>query len=338
MQFLIVKTSSLGDIIHAFSVIDFIKRKFPHASVDWVVEKPFAELLLNHPFVRKVICVNTKRWRKEIFASSTRQEYRKFKAELQSNTYDAIFDLQGNIKSGWITYLARSNSKIGFGSKTVPEWPNLLATNQRFDPPKGQNIRDDYLFLPRSFFNDFTTPAIEKVQLNGDQPICPLPAHAFKVMVCPGSAWPNKQLLPSTLEQYLIQLQKKKKCHYLFIWGNESEHQLARSLASKIPDAYVAEKMSFPTLQKMMQQMDLIIAVDSLPLHLAGTTFTPTFSVFGPSNGSKYAPIGQQNIFVQGGCPYGKTFEKRCPILRSCPTGACIHDLSPEKLTQCTKE
>lgn len=326
MQYLIVKTSSLGDIIHAFNTVDFIKRKFPEASIDWVVERPFAELLLAHPLIRHVICIDTKRWRKKPFSSETRQQYRAFKSELQSNHYDAVFDLQGNIKSGWVTYLAHATTKIGFGSKTVPERPNLWVTNQKFDPPTGQNIRDDYLFLARSYFNDFTTPASEKVILKGSNPVCSLPLHATKVMVCPGSAWPNKQLKEDTLEAFLNRYQSQTNCHYLFIWGNEQEKALAHRLAFKVPNTQVAEKMSIPVLQKLMQQMNLIIAVDSLPLHLAGTTNTPTYSVFGPSSGAKYAPIGSE--WLQGSCPYHKTFEKRCPLLRTCSTGACMKDIS----------
>lgn len=328
MQFLIVKTSSLGDIIHAFGVADFLKKKFPDCSIDWVVEKPFAELLEAHPHISKVLHIQSKKWRKQIFSSL--HEMRQFKADLQSTTYDAVFDLQGNSKSALVTLLAKSPAKIGFGSKTVAEKPNLLATNRRYNPPLGHNIRDDYLFLPRSYFNDFTTPASDRISLKGTTPACPLPTSSYKVMVCPGSAWVNKQLTPDTLRQFLETFQLKKQCHYLLIWGNEKELELARSL--NLPNTVIAEKMSLPHLQKMMEQMDLVISVDSLPLHLAGTTSTPTFSIFGPSSALKYAPIGTQHIYLQGGCPYGETFEKRCALLRKCPTGACIHDLKSETL------
>jgi heptosyltransferase-1 len=332
MQFLIVKTSSLGDIIHAFGVADFLKRKFPESSIDWVVEKPFASLLDTHPLIRNVICIQTKKWRKNPLAGQTRAEYRHFKKQLQAHTYDAVFDLQGNIKSGWVTYLADAPVKIGFGSKTVPEKPNLLATNHRFDPPAGHNIRDDYLFLPRSYFNDFATIASDQVILKGDIPVCQLPANSYKVMVCPGSAWPNKQLTPETLQKYLQRYQQQKNCHFLMIWGNEQERELARLVQLNVPNTIIADKMTLPQLQKMMAQMDLVISVDSLPLHLAGTTSTATYSIFGPSSALKYAPVGSQHKHLQGGCPYHKTFEKRCPLLRKCSTGACMHDLSSDTL------
>lgn len=338
MQYLIVKASSLGDIIHAFSTVDFIKNKCPEASIDWVVERPFADLLQAHPHIRNVICIDSKLWRKNIFSKETHSQYRAFKKQLQANRYDAVFDLQGNIKSGWVTYLANSDVKVGFGSKTVPEKPNLLVTNRRFDPPKGQNIRDDYLYLARSYFNDFTTAASEKIVLKGANPVCPLPASAHKVMVCPGSAWSNKQFSMETLESFLNQYQQKNKCHYLLIWGNEQEKLQAQELAAKVPNALIAEKMNLSALQKLMQQMNLVLAVDSLPLHLAGTTNTPTLSAFGPSSGAKYAPKGSEHLWMQGVCPYNKTFEKRCPILRTCSSGACMKQITPSQLERLNQD
>jgi heptosyltransferase-1 len=77
-----------------------------------------------------------------------------------------------------------------------------------------------------------------------------------------------------------------------------------------------------------MDSVDLVVAMDSLPLHLAGTTKVKTFSVFGASLASKFKPAGKKHLTLQGHCPYGRVFEKRCPILRTCPTGACIRSLT----------
>ena len=72
--------------------------------------------------------------------------------------------------------------------------------------------------------------------------------------------------------------------------------------------------------------------MDSLPLHLAGTSGTATFSVFGASSAQKYKPLGIAHQAVQGVCPYGKVFERRCPVLRTCPTGLCIKSILGDDL------
>ena len=80
-----------------------------------------------------------------------------------------------------------------------------------------------------------------------------------------------------------------------------------------------------------MAEMDLVLAVDSLTLHLAGTTSTKTFSVFGPS-AAEYQPEGERHQTYQGKCPYGRLFEKRCPVLRTCSTGACTRGIEGKQL------
>lgn len=329
MKILIVKTSSLGDIIHTFPVIDYLKQKFPDAEIDWVVERSCISLVQAHPHVNRVLQIDTKFWRYKLFGS--RSEILAFKNKLFENHYDLLLDLQGNVKSGIITFLARAKAKVGFGKKTVAEWPNTLATHYKFDPPPGRNIREDYLYIAQSYYKDNQPFTPSPVQLkspdvkNQFSPPC--------YMVCPGSAWVNKQLTTHTLSQFLRLVHQRTNCLFLFVWGTEEERIMLNQLVKEHSGyCHIIERHTIPELQNLMSQMDLVIAMDSLPLHLAGTTKTPTFSIFGPSLATKYQPIGKQHISFQASCPYGKTFEKRCPVLRTCPTGACMHELNAQQL------
>lgn len=313
MKILIVKTSSLGDIIHVFPFLSALRKNNPDAQIDWLVEEPFASLLQSQSEISNVITISTKKWRKkwewkEIWSSIHR---------LRKTRYDVVYDLQGNTKSALFTFLAKAPVKYGFGSASVTEWPNLWVTNRKINPPAGRNIREDYL----SFLNVKYESAPSALSNQSDV-----------VMVCPGSNWRNKQLPINTLEEFLKLTQPYLNCRYLFMWGTEEEKQTAQYLQSQFPGSSLGDKLPFFELKKLMEQMKLVIAMDSLPLHLAGTTSTPTFCVFGPSSAQKYNPMGPQNKAVQGFCPYGQTFEKRCPILRTCSTGSCIRDLSAEEL------
>jgi heptosyltransferase I len=398
-KILLIKTSSLGDIVHIYPVVDYLRKKFPAALIDWVVEAPFADLVHSHPYVNQVLTVSTKKWRKNIFAKETWKSIFQFRKQLQSARYDVVFDLQGNMKSGLITSLAYSPCKVGFGRSSVPEWPNLLFTNYRFDPPlyharesllsfdsarrshiedlrsdrrspapRGQgeeedrfgkvaasqnlanlpehgmneNIRHDYLSLAASFFKEpipdekshVTLKISEKEKIFLDS-ICP---KRPSVIVCPGSAWRNKQLTPETLSAFLELVKNHMQCHFLFVWGSQEEKELAMKLQKAFEGhSQVVEKMPLPMLQNLMDRSDLVIAMDSLPLHLAGTTKTPSFSVFGASSATKYKPIGTRHYAFQGSCPYGRAFVKRCPILRTCSTGACIRNLQAHDLFEAFK-
>lgn len=348
MQILIVKTSSLGDIIHAFSAVEFIKTKFPDAQIDWVVEKPFAELIQAHPGIRDVLRVDTRNWRKNWLRSATWNQICTFRKTLREVKYDVVFDLQGNTKSALICSQARAKIKVGFGKEAVAEWPNLFFTDIRFTPPKGKNIRADYLFLAQSYFDDFRGlkggKSLLKLDSKGEEQRSQILGMSLlratpKVMVCAGSAWRNKQLEKGAMIEFLTLLYKHMGCAYLFIWGTPEEKQLSEELQSKFSNhSVVLERLGLPVLQNVMDKMDLVVAMDSLPLHLAGTTGTKTFGIFGASSALKYKPEGERHASFQGHCPYKRTFEKRCSILRTCPTGPCIRSISGSHLFKVFQE
>lgn len=347
-KILLVKTSALGDIVHAYPVVDYLRKKFPSAQIDWVVETPFADLVKSHPSVDHVLTVTTKAWRQKLFNKNTLQSIRAFRKQLRKESYDVVFDLQGNIKSGLIVSQARSPTKVGFAKDSVPEWPNMLFTNHRINPSVRDNIRQDYLSLVTAFFKDPLPTESGKVKLKiSSEQQAALDAvmkknAAFEgptVMVCSGSAWRNKQLTTETLTAFLSFLQSFLGCNFLFAWGSPDEKRVAEELQASFADrSYVVDKMSLSMLQNLMDMSDLVVAMDSLPLHLAGTTKTPSFSVFGASSASKYKPLGIKHYAYQGSCPYGRSFVKRCPILRTCPTGACIRDLKALEIFEAFKE
>lgn len=336
-QILIVKTSAFGDIVHTYPVVSYLKSTFPDARIDWVVEAACADLARTHPCVSNVITIDTKRWRNSPFSAETFQAVRAFRTKLREAEYDVAFDLQGNVKSGLLLSQARAKSKVGFGRYSVAEWPNMLFTTHRYSVPKGKNIREDYLTLAGAFFDCPNPPyqggaeliisdaqRLYLLKLLAD----PVLAGKRKVVVCPGSAWRNKQMDKPALISLLKKIHVKLNAGFYFAWGSHEEKALVDDLHKYFPSgSIVMDKMPLPLLQNLMNRSDLVVAMDSLPLHLAGTTSAATLSVFGPSSSEKYRPLGPRHFSYQGTCPYGRTFEKRCPVLRTCETGDCIRGL-----------
>ena len=132
MKILLVKLSSLGDVLHTLPVVQDIHAALPDAQVDWIVEKSFAPLLTLHPGVHRVIACQIRRWRKSPLAATTRQEWRDFRAQLQQEAYDAVIDLQGLTKSALVARLARlasdgrryalANQTEGSGYEAPTRW------------------------------------------------------------------------------------------------------------------------------------------------------------------------------------------------------------------------
>lgn len=343
LQILIVKTSALGDIVHTFPALAALKARFPEAKIDWVVEEPFIGLVQSHPFVNEAIPINTKSWRRSLFKWETIKGMLSYLRRLRANKYDLLFDFQGNTKSGLITAIAKAKVKVGFGSKTVWEFPNLLFTHTKYNPEKNCNVREESLHLVEAHCGSAVaeeTPILLKLNAEQQKLLEKWLEHPMwsqnnrKIIVSSGSNWKNKQLSSNALFDFLKSIDTRENPSFFFIYGSEEEKKEADLLAAQLINSLVVEKLPFPVLQNFMAKADLVIAMDSLPLHLAATAGTATLGVFGPSSGLKFAPTAQKHKFIQGACPYGKTFVRRCPILRTCPTGACIKNLTGSDLSQ----
>ena len=121
MKILIVKLSSLGDVVHAMPAVQDILRAVPGAQIDWVVERGFAPLVRRCHGVRRVIACELRRWRKSPLSQQTRRAWSLFKAELQQEHYDAVIDVQGLTKSALVSWLARLSTggrRYGLANQT----------------------------------------------------------------------------------------------------------------------------------------------------------------------------------------------------------------------------
>lgn len=339
MNFVIVKTSSIGDVIQTFPVLEYLKNRFPDASIDWVIEKEYLSLVQAHPLVRRAIPFSSRTWRKALLPLSTWREMKAFSQLLREENYDVLFDLQGNTKSGLITGLAKAQEKVGLGRKSVAEFPNLLATTRRIDVDPSLQVQQRYLQVVQQYYSDeatFIPQGVDlKLQPEEERKLEALKVpYRPKIMLACGSRWPNKKLAEKTLEELLQKITQKENPYFYFIGGSPAEKKVADHLHTLFPNSQAASGLSFALWQALMREMDLVIAVDSAALALCGMTQTPSLSFFGPSLAAVYKPLGDHHVAWQGSCPYGQNFTTRCPLLRSCKTGACLKSATSDQLLE----
>jgi heptosyltransferase I len=110
LKILLVKLSSLGDVLHTLPVVHDIKTAFPEAQIDWVVESSFAGVVRRCDGVNNVVTCELRKWRKAPFSAETQQAWQTFKTDLQREHYDAVIDLQGLTKSALVSWLAKLSS------------------------------------------------------------------------------------------------------------------------------------------------------------------------------------------------------------------------------------
>lgn len=328
-RFLIIKTSSLGDIIQSWGVLDWIRKVHPQAEIHWVVEERCAALVQSHPLIGRAIVFDFRKrgfWRGLFDCIKV----------LRREKYDAVFDLQGNCKSGLLALLSRGNVKVGWGRRSVREWPNLLATRVRFEADPGANIRAQYLSLFQNYFDHRAdvseSGVVLQISEKEERQLQALLRGSGRFMVCPGSRWANKQLNPEALREFIQKIESRWHPDWVFVFGSDREKKAGLALTEGLERCQVLGPMRLPLWQNLMRHMDLVIAMDSAALHLAGSAGAPTFSVFGPTLASIYKPPGDLHYAMQGGCPYDVSFKKVCPQLRTCKTGACMHQISGKTL------
>jgi heptosyltransferase-1 len=332
--------SALGDVIQSVPLARFIKDKFPKSEIDWVVEQRFQDLLQRCSFVNKVIPVDMKTWRKNPFSTSTRADFLQFIHLLRKKKYDYLFDIQGNIKSGFVTFFSRSRNKIGFHRTNLKEWPSVLATKKQIKIDPTLPISEQYLQIIQIFFGEsrdhYIQPEIlslikeeeiqirEIVEKGEGRPI---------IMICPASNWENKRLQDTTWIGLIKRIREKFDPYFFFIFGSDKERFEAEIFHRQFPeDSAVIGALPIAAWQNLMTKTTAVISVDSSALHLAGLASVPTFSIFGPSNGDIFQPSGDIHESFQGACPYGEKFIKRCDHLRTCKTGRCIKGITAEEL------
>ena len=180
MKILLVKLSSLGDVIHALPVVQDIRAALPNAQIDWVVEKSFAPVLALCPALHRVIACDIRRWRKSPFSAPTRQQWNAFKADLRQTPYDAVIDLQGLSKSALVARLARlapngqryalANQTDGSGYEAPTRWVADVAIRIEPRTPVVQRSRElaaqalGYTFAPLPDFGLSVPPMLQAPQ------------------------------------------------------------------------------------------------------------------------------------------------------------------------------
>ncbi|MES2105893.1 MAG: lipopolysaccharide heptosyltransferase I [Pseudomonadota bacterium] len=288
MKILLVRVSSLGDVVHNMPVVDDLLRHFPSADIDWVVEEAYVNMVkLNHG-VRRIIPFALRRWRKSLFSRPTRQEIRHFFASLRSEQYDLVLDTQGLLKTGAIMGLARTikgGKKVGLANGT--EGSGYEAASR--------------IFHTESVAVDIHTHAVLRGRLVAAQ------AGGYRVDA-PASFGMHAPDLPNSTSTAWMPVQDyavfyhgtardskkwaqdnwveaaKTVAEYglpvLLPWGNAAEKQEAAQLAARIPGSAVLPQLSMLEAVALSQRAALVVGVDTGLTHIAAAYERPTVEIY----------------------------------------------------------
>ena len=274
-RILLVKTSSLGDVVHNLPVASDIASAIPGAEIDWVVEESIAALPALHLSVRRAIPVAVRRWRGAAWKSSTWREMRAFIERLRSVRYDAVIDTQGLFKSAFITRIARG-ARYGLGWRASRE-PLFPFYDRTFHVPRNVHAVERNRMLAAKALG-YEKPARIDYHIRADAKAGPLPAGGYVVLLHATSArsklWPEERWIA------LGRLFTRQALRAVLLWGTEEEHARSQRLAAAIPGAIVPPRMPIAEIASLLAAARYAIGVDTGLTHFAGALGIPTIGIY----------------------------------------------------------
>jgi heptosyltransferase-1 len=325
MHVLIVKTTSLGDIIHALPAIEDATRALPGITFDWVAEAPFAELPRFHPAVREVITVRIRHWRKNMFDVQTWREIWQAFKKIRAKQYDKVIDAQGLIKSAVITRLAQGN-KIGFSKRCAREPFSAYF----YDETKDVNPTDHAIVRMRSLFAKALGYDIDVNQIAyGLSAVEKMAGPKPTLVLLHGTTWPTKHW-PEIHWIALAQLAHAQGYEVLVSWGNETERLRAEKIAQD-GNASVLPKMSLAAFAVVLKSASGVVSGDTGLGHLAAALDVPCLSLYGPSDPERTGACGKYVAYMASKRSCVPCFSQTCLIsdMTSPTDPPCLGDLMP---------
>jgi len=287
LNILIVRVSSLGDVVHNMPMVADIRRRYPDANIDWVVEEAYASLVRLNPEVRTIIPIALRRWRKGLAQASTRAEIGDFYHRLRAEAYDFVFDTQGLLKTSVVMRLARlapGGKRVGLANATEGSGYEPISR----------------IFHQQSVTVGLHTHAVMRARLVAavalgyapDQPVdfamrvpgreagtlAWLPAQPYAVFLH-GTARADKRWDDAKWIA-LAQALEMRNLPVLLPWGSAGEKLVAEQLASCMPQAIVLPALPLMDAVTLVQQAALVVGLDTGLTHIAAAYCRPTVELY----------------------------------------------------------
>jgi lipopolysaccharide heptosyltransferase I len=314
-SFLIIRLSSLGDIIHTLPAFSALRKTYPGAKISWAVEKKGKDILDLVPGIDEVIEVGSPGWRRRL-----------------KNRHQVALDFQGLVKSGMIAWLSRAGKRIGFSGRNLKEpLARLFYTDRLEEVSETGHVIDKNLELltlvgiresgydfPLEIpggLNNQVLSKMESIGLGKNKKLC-----VFNV----GAAWETK-LWPS---ENWINVLEGLKSHDVFpviLWGNPAEKELALHISQE-SGAPVAPFFSVKEVLAFIRMAHLVVSGDTFALQAACALSIPVVGLFGPTNPRRNGPFALRDKAAY------HPMECSLCYKRSCPSMECMKKITPEEV------
>lgn len=334
MRVLLIKTSSMGDIIHTLPALTDAGKAIPGIKFDWLVEGAFAEIPHWHPLVEKVIPIELRRWRKNLFSQATRKEW----AELRDNLaqqYDLILDAQGLVKSAFLTFFTKG-LRAGLDWGSARESLASVAYTRKCTV----NFYQHAIHRMRSLFSQALLYDLPEhspefgIDLQQFQA-----ASSEKYLVfLHGTTWMTKQW-PEEYWILLANLAGQSGYRIKISGGNDEEVARAQRIAQSSTFVDVLPRLSIAAMAKLLANAKGAVAVDTGFGHLAAALDVPTVSLYGATNPEFTGALGKASVHLAANFPCAPCLSRTCSFKDEADvTPACYGTVTPIQVWMAMKK
>ena len=306
-RFLVIRLSSLGDIVHALPAVTALGQTFPGAKIDWLIEKRYASLLAGNPYVHRIIALDTLSWRGGLPPLRLLRQMMKTLIGLRGSGYDVAVDFQGLWKSAILALLAGANKRVGLAEPWLREPSAAILYTDRVSAAGRKHVVEESLVLverlgARVGVWEFPLPHTPEDDRYVEDRLARLEPREF-LIINPGGGWKAKRWAPENYALLIRRLEARLGCT-LLLTGSPDEQELIagilRIAGAKRAFYFPSSMVQFVALARRAR---LLLGGDTGPLHVAAAVGTPLVAIHGPTDPARNGPFHKADIALYNGAP-----------------------------------
>ncbi|MBE9533272.1 MAG: lipopolysaccharide heptosyltransferase I [Proteobacteria bacterium] len=318
MRVLIIKLTSMGDLMHALPALTDAAKAIPNIEFDWVVDQAFSDVPLWHPNVKRVIKTAHRQWRKEPITAWKDGRLPNFYRELNAHDYDVVIDLQSNLKSAVVSWLSKGDVH-GLDKDGCREKPAHWAYKYQYTVNTKQHSIEKMRELMAQALN-YNVP--EKMADYGvDLSIYPLPKLDFELpekylLFVHNASWLTK-LWSLSSWQHLVTKAVEQGYSILLPCGNDEEFQRAQEIASVSPQAFALPRLSLNDIAAITHHAQGAVCSDTGLAHLAALDGLPAVTIYGATDTKLIGTYGKNQAYIESDFDCSPCYKRQCPLQQS---------------------